>query len=150
MLILAKFAFVFIFGLHGTERGALAGAGQQAPDFTVNTSLKSGEIHFSVFPPAKHHINVKAPMDAEDLISHRHFKPLSVTEKSVLFSIKAVSSRNFALRLFLCDDAKTFCERHEVVVKWVGADSSANEPKPTEQSFEKKLAAPLKTATLRR
>lgn len=90
----------------------------QAPDFTATATKRGTAVIVKILPPPGHHINAKAPLDLEDLASKTHYGPATVKESEATFKLKLSGSRTFAARAFLCDNAKTYCERHEVQLKW--------------------------------
>ncbi len=102
-----------------------ARAAAQAPDFTVTTKASASRLEVVATPPAGHHINIKAPMELEDLTAKKHIKASSAQEHRTVFKLPGTQPRDLTVRLFLCDDANKYCERHEVHLKWDGKEAAA-------------------------
>lgn len=81
----------------------------QAPDFT----LKSDQSTVVATPPIGHHFNIQAPMLLEFAATHKKLKPTKATERQITFRLSSFNEA-YTVALFLCDDAKTYCEKHQV------------------------------------
>jgi thioredoxin-like negative regulator of GroEL len=120
-----------------------------APDFSLEhkAGAKTGTAVWVAKPPARHHINIQAPMSVESTVDHKEFKPVAKDPMAVQFQIPAASRGPLKFTLYLCDDQNTFCEKH---VLEVGSDTKAQanvkvEEKPT-ASGETRLRNILQTA----
>ncbi|MEK7692230.1 MAG: thioredoxin family protein, partial [Bdellovibrionota bacterium] len=99
---------------------AIAGP-STAPDFTIQAAItKTGSLQLSVSPPPKHHLNREAPTWLRLSGSKDKLKPALVTEAGAEFSLPEAKPVQFEIELYLCDDANTFCERHNVQNAWDG------------------------------
>lgn len=90
------------------------GATAQAPDFTLGIKASGKALEVTATPPVGHHINTAAPMELEDLTTKTSFKCSSAKEQKVVFKLKDAQKHALAATLYLCDNAKTFCEKHRV------------------------------------
>ncbi|MBI3558299.1 MAG: thioredoxin family protein [Deltaproteobacteria bacterium] len=120
-------------------------AAAQAPDFTVTTEMSAGHIQVVATPPPGHHINVKAPMELEDLTRKKHIPASATNEKRTTFKLSGLEPRELTVRLFLCDDANKYCERHEVHLKWDGkaaAPEASAAPAPNKTPHAQNAGAP--------
>jgi thiol-disulfide isomerase/thioredoxin len=81
----------------------------KAPEFTIQ--VDQGKLIAT--SPANYHFNIQAPMSLKVAGSETAgIKPVSATEKQVTFAMPAGAT--YHLSIYMCDDAKTFCEKHEV------------------------------------
>jgi thiol-disulfide isomerase/thioredoxin len=94
----------------------------QAPDFTISAAEKAARLEVTAMPPAGHHINIKAPMSTEGA------KVGSSAQTGVTFVFPDAKPRDYTISLFLCDNANTFCEKHQVSGKWDGKSTGAAAP----------------------
>jgi len=89
-----------------------------APDFQVQTKHGNTMVNLDATPPPRHHFNAKAPMNV--LFGKKKILPSESSEQRVRFNIQVKqlpdSSSDGIVSLYLCDDANTYCERHEVPV----------------------------------
>jgi tetratricopeptide (TPR) repeat protein/thiol-disulfide isomerase/thioredoxin len=108
----------------------LALAALKAPDFTVQTAVSGGKISVQVKAPAGHHFNTDAPMSLELESTHSRIKPKSSAPTQVTFEVPSAAKDSAKVALYLCDDAKTFCEKHQVSIAWEGKAGAA----PTSKS----------------
>ncbi|MGZ3687276.1 MAG: thioredoxin fold domain-containing protein [Bdellovibrionota bacterium] len=90
------------------SRFTFADSHLKAPDFTIR--LQSGSVT-AVAPPA-HHFNLQAPIQAT--ADGDRLKLKSKSEQELIFATPSKSPAAVEVSAFLCDDAKTFCERHQV------------------------------------
>jgi hypothetical protein len=101
-----------------------AGVSQQrAPQFRVTTQLKrqgdeKGYLELKAIAPAHHHFNLQAPMSLVQLESKEVWKPVQMKAQEIYFRVMRPQVANFEMILFLCDEAKTFCEKQKVAVQW--------------------------------
>ena len=95
---------------------AAAFADLKAPDFTLRSQLGETNWVITATAPKGHHFNVNAPMSLKAVgPSKALMRPSSASEKEVQFKApKTAAVASYVISLFLCDDAKTFCEKHEV------------------------------------
>ncbi|MBI3542762.1 MAG: thioredoxin family protein, partial [Deltaproteobacteria bacterium] len=105
----------------------------QAPDFTVVAGTKAGKPELVAAPPAGHHFNVKAPMELDDSATGSKLEPSKATTKAVTFRFADARARQAIVRLYLCDDANKYCEKHEVSLKVEGSAGPAD-PAPRPQA----------------
>lgn len=91
-----------------------------APDFTMTVAPNAGNLEVTAAPPAAHHFNIEAPMSLAEPGAKKPLKPKSATKDQVLFQLAGTQPRHFAVTLYLCDDANTYCEKHVVASKWDG------------------------------
>jgi thiol-disulfide isomerase/thioredoxin len=94
----------------------------QAPDFTITAVEKAARLEVTAVPPAGHHINIKAPMSTEGA------QVGSSAQTGVTFVFPDAKPRDYTISLFLCDNANTFCEKHQVSGKWDGKSTGAAAP----------------------
>jgi thiol-disulfide isomerase/thioredoxin len=92
----------------------------KAPDFTVRATVAQGKVSVQAKAPTGHHFNTDAPMSLELASNHSRFKPKKSAPTEVLFEVTSSAKDSAKVALFLCDDAKTFCERHLIQVSWEG------------------------------
>jgi thiol-disulfide isomerase/thioredoxin/tetratricopeptide (TPR) repeat protein len=122
----------------------LAHADLKAPDFTLKSHADGLSWTITATPPGGHHFNTEAPMSLKAVgPSKALMKPASVSEKEVQFKApKTAAQATYLISIYLCDDAKTFCEKHEVQYTPGGgvsqaratADGSSAEPSGTQPS----------------
>jgi thiol-disulfide isomerase/thioredoxin len=112
---LLSFAFL-LFGL----TVAYGAPTLKAPEFTVRLD-KTDQSKLIAIAPANYHFNIQAPMSLKVVgsatagaSSKAQEKPESATEAKVTFKIPGTASATYHLSIYMCDDAKTFCEKHEV------------------------------------
>ncbi|MBS1985870.1 MAG: thioredoxin family protein [Bdellovibrionales bacterium] len=115
----------------------------QAPDFTLQVKpSKRGELDVTALAPARHHINVDAPMFILAGESTTKGAPTSKTKTEAHFLLPA-STKTFAVSLYLCDDANTFCEMHTLKSTWTpGQAKATTQPAAT---FSSKFSKVLKS-----
>lgn len=121
--------------------GVAAIAGLKAPDFTVQTSVAQGKTRVEAKAPAGHHFNTDAPMSLETESNHQRIKPKKSGPTEVDFEVPSAAKDSAKLTLFLCDDAKTFCERHLVQISWEGQAGAHAALKSTSTETEKSASA---------
>ncbi|MEW6056620.1 MAG: thioredoxin fold domain-containing protein [Bdellovibrionota bacterium] len=85
-----------------------------APDFKLAVTPQGSKVLLVATPPAGHHFNVDAPMQLEEGNAKNKLKPSKATEQRIEFLATAGKERTYKATLYLCDDAKTFCEKHVV------------------------------------
>lgn len=107
--------------------GASMALAAQAPDFSVSLKSVKNSLELTASPPANHHVNIQAPMFVS--AGTDKTKPAKATEQKVLFRLHNNGPAEYRVTLYLCDDKKTFCEKHEVSAKW---ESKAGTPGPAE------------------
>ncbi|WP_413293507.1 hypothetical protein ACLSU7_00205 [Bdellovibrio sp. HCB185ZH] len=74
----------------------------------INTTLDKG-FHFSV--PSPSGLYIDGEMGSID--------PVKKTEKLIQFDATKAGDKPFTISFYVCDDAKTVCESHEVALKIV-------------------------------
>ncbi len=116
----------------------LANAALKAPDFVVQTTPSNGKVNVQASAPAGHHFNTDAPMSLELESSHSRIKPTKSAPAQVVFEIPSAAKDSAKVALFLCDDAKSFCERHLVSVSWEGkAGAKKSAPQTSSHGAQK-------------
>jgi thiol-disulfide isomerase/thioredoxin/tetratricopeptide (TPR) repeat protein len=100
----------------------------QAPDFTTATLVKNGSTIIVATAPANHHFNLKAPMGLNVItavntkaVTH---KPKLINKHEVKFEISTTTYSSLNVSLYLCDDANTYCEKHNVTLGQRGAQTA--------------------------
>jgi thiol-disulfide isomerase/thioredoxin len=109
----------------------------KAPEFTV----QSDQGKLVAIAPANYHFNIEAPMSLKVLgsatagaSSKALEKPESATEAKIIFKIPSATSATYHLSIYMCDDAKTFCEKHEVDYAPSSQSSGSSAPTATTSS----------------
>ncbi|MEO5968659.1 MAG: thioredoxin family protein [Bdellovibrionia bacterium] len=100
-----------------------------APDFDVAVKKIKGTLEIKAAAPALHHFNLQAPMSVTQAGTSFTQKPSEAHDHTVLFKIKNMGSADYEVLLFLCDDAKTYCEKHKVSTTWNGEKSEIQKQK---------------------
>jgi thioredoxin-like negative regulator of GroEL len=95
----------------------------KAPDFQVAMLKKAAGLEVVAVPPTQHHFNIAAPLSFKDKRTGKNLHAERVNEREIRFVVPDAKAGEFQLSLYLCDNAKTFCERHSVLTQWNG-DSS--------------------------
>ena len=98
----------------------------KAPEYTV-TLLKQegGKTTFQAHPPKAHHFNIDAPQSLRVKIGEAKVErktPSKNTEGEIQFEIASAKAASLVFSLYLCDDAKTFCEKREIAANWNGKE----------------------------
>lgn len=125
-----------------------ATASSLAPDFIVQQNLSSGGISLKATPPTGHHFNIQAPAQlvlnskTSENIAPKALKPTTLKENQSFFNVSTSDlspDRNaYSLTLYLCDDKKSFCEKHVVsglfhsIPKGMINQPSLHQPSPTD------------------
>ena len=95
-----------------------------APDFIVTAKSQDSKLLISALPPKGHHFNKDAPkfvtVSPGSNGQNGRIAPKKSSEKELGFELPSDSPGSFTLSAYLCDDALTFCEKHDVSVKWDG------------------------------
>ena len=130
----------------------------RAPDFKVTASKIKEGLEIKAIAPALHHFNLQAPMSAARAGTSISLKPSQALEQIILFKVKDTSPANYEVLLYLCDNAKTYCEKHKVSASWNGekseiqAQSKGPDPAslnstlhPSEKHTDKPLASASQT-----
>jgi tetratricopeptide (TPR) repeat protein len=112
-------------------------AALKAPDFTVQTTAAHGKVSVQATAPKGHHFNTDAPMSLELASNHSRIKPKKSSPAEVLFEVPNAAKDSAKVALFLCDDAKTFCERHLVQAAWEGQAGALAASKSSASEVEK-------------
>jgi|GEM_PF-6518022 len=86
----------------------------QAPDFSVSAQSTVKGIRLTACPPARNHINIQAPMFLTSRTSSEKIRPILARQDRVEFLVPTQIPGPFEINLFLCDDKKTYCEKHTV------------------------------------
>jgi thiol-disulfide isomerase/thioredoxin len=85
------------------------------------------------------HLNAEGPASATFDNLEAIFKPTKKTEKEIIFKI-VQKSKSARINFYVCDDKKTVCEQHKVVVDLVtGKASTPEEKKSTLQKTTEKF-----------
>ncbi len=100
--------------------------GAQAPASDIRAKKTDGKLRIVATPASRHHFNVDAPNQA--ISDGARSKPVVLSEQSVEFEFPATEPRELKLTLYVCDDAKTFCERQESDASWTGSELKVNVP----------------------
>jgi thioredoxin-like negative regulator of GroEL len=120
----------YIMGMSSVFMFSVAAhAALKAPDFTVSTAQERGKTSVSASAPAGHHFNTDAPMSLELESNHTRLKPKKSAPTQVDFEVPSASKDSAKIALYMCDDAKTFCEKHQVNVNWEGQAPAGTESK---------------------
>ena len=85
--------------------------------FTLSAQPKTFGLEVVAVPPPHHHFNIKAPMFLSSF-SHKKLIPSHTTDRKIRFKIADSYTPEFRVHLFLCDDAKTYCEKQLVIANW--------------------------------
>lgn len=131
-----------LLGMVGTGLSLLSSAAAlaalKAPDFTVQAIAAQGKTSVQARAPSGHHFNTDAPMTLETESNHQRVKPKKSSPTEVDFEVPSAAKDSAKVTLFLCDDAKTFCEKHLVTTSWEGkAGAPAVAPKSKSAKAEK-------------
>ncbi|HCM40512.1 MAG: hypothetical protein A2070_14580 [Bdellovibrionales bacterium GWC1_52_8] len=93
-------------------------ATMMAPDFTLAIQERAGTFQVIASPPATTHFNQEAPAWLQITGGNKggeKLKPSAKTKTSVVFVPQATDTETeFTVSLYLCDEANTFCENHQV------------------------------------
>ncbi len=105
------------------------------PQMSVQGPLDSQELVLK--PPTAHHFNIQAPNTLANGNSVKT-KPSSADESELRFSLANAKPGTLTLSVYVCDDAKTFCELHRFEAKWDGKKLADAKPAPesTETAHE--------------
>ena len=87
-------------------------ADMKAPDFALQSEKSGSNWTVTATAPAAHHFNLQAPISLHSGTSV--IKPTQSSEHQIVFQVPALNSDSLRIALYLCDDAKTFCEKHEL------------------------------------
>lgn len=109
MNFFVKMAVIVGLVLEGTANAA--DPNLKAPDFQLKTQHSGSSLVIHAFPPSAHHFNIDAPMALT--VGGGKYKPKSASPKEVSFEVPSTMNE-IRVALYLCDDAKTYCEKHEV------------------------------------
>lgn len=110
-----KFGFFFtILAWMTLNQTALQLWALQAPDFSVSAHSTPQGIRVTTRPPARNHMNIQAPMFLKVPNSSVKIRPILAREDRVDFLVPTQTPGPFEINLFLCDDKKTYCEKHTV------------------------------------
>lgn len=113
----------------------------QAPDFKISVENGASGLMLEATPPSQHHINIHAPMDLFDGLTHH--KPSSSTPQKARFQLAKSAKIDLIVSLYLCDEKNTYCEKHSVSIKL--ADDKLESPSTTPSHSE--AARDLHSAT---
>ena len=117
---------VALFALTMIGLGSLSASGStdvapvlKAPPFTVDVRVTpQSELEFKARPPASHHFNIEAPISLTTK-DGRSFAAVVKRENEILFHTPIPTpGADYTFSLYLCDDAKTFCEKHALTGRW--------------------------------
>jgi tetratricopeptide (TPR) repeat protein len=114
---------------------------RKAPEFKLVGTKNLGGLEIVATPPEGHHFNIKAPMSIvlesapPATETTKTEKPVAALESKIRFRV--ASAVGYRVSLFICDDAKTFCEKHVVHATW----DSKNSQLISETSTGDKLVA---------
>lgn len=97
----------------------------------INTTLDKG-FHFSV--PSPSGLYIDGEMGAID--------PVKKTEKLIQFDATKAGNKPFTISFYVCDDAKTVCESHEVALK-IEKKKLVKIEKPQPQMVKPETGAPV-------
>lgn len=86
----------------------------QSEDFSVLARKTRKGLEVIATPPSGVHINIQAPMSLETETKDHRYSPWSAQEEEVIFLLPLQIPGPFLITLFLCDEKKTFCEKHKV------------------------------------
>jgi thiol-disulfide isomerase/thioredoxin len=108
---------LFLFPLNG--RATLENKHLQgAPDFTVTAKQVKGNLEIQATAPSLHHFNLQAPMSLKRLGTSSSQKPNQAQSQTISFKLEDASTAKYEVILYLCDDAKTYCEKRKVLAQW--------------------------------
>jgi thioredoxin-like negative regulator of GroEL len=103
-------------------------AALKAPDFTLHSEHRGYTWLIVATAPPAHHFNTDAPMSLKTELKTStktepsSLKPELATANEVRFKVpETLATRSLKISLFLCDDAKTFCEKHEIDYNLAGS-----------------------------
>ena len=152
----SRFISVVVFFVAATV--AYGAPTLKAPEFTVQLD-KADQSKLIATAPANYHFNIEAPMSLRVVgnatagaSSKALEKPESATEAKITFAIPgkipSAATATYHLSIYMCDDAKTFCEKHEVDYSpssQSSGQSSTSSTSPAMTSAESAPAANAKT-----
>jgi thioredoxin-like negative regulator of GroEL len=108
-----------------------------APDFQVNATSQDGTVFVSAKAAKGFHFNLEAPHSLE--ANSQKIKPSKETEAELDFRVERPTS--LAINAYVCDDQKTFCEKHIVQASWDGKNLTLNHANIATASDEKPHAS---------
>ena len=85
-----------------------------APDFLVSVTGSGDYRTVLISPPKGHHFNTKAPHTFEYDLNKKIIVKVPKKVNPTHISYEAPAHAHFRASAFLCDDAKTFCEKHSI------------------------------------
>jgi thioredoxin-like negative regulator of GroEL len=95
---------------------SLANAASMAPDFQIATSSQNGVVTLTAKARPGFHFNLDAPHFLE--VGSQKIKASRESESELSYAVP--NPRALRLSAYLCDDQKTFCEKHVVQATWDG------------------------------
>jgi thioredoxin-like negative regulator of GroEL len=110
-----------ILALFFTLTSSFANAALLAPDFQVQATSSGSELSITAKASKGFHFNLGAPHFLE--MNSQKIKTSKESEAELDFQIPNTGA--FSLNAYLCDDQKTFCEKHVVQASWDGKNLTA-------------------------
>jgi thioredoxin 1 len=108
-----------------------------APDFQVNATSQDAAVSVTDKAAPGFHFNLDAPHFLET--NSQKIKPSKETEAELDFQIKQPTV--VTINAYLCDDQKTFCEKHIVQASWDGKSFAINPANVAASSSDKSQGA---------
>lgn len=118
---------------------SLATSRAPEPGFEVR-KLPGGALRITASAQKGFHFNRDAPQSV--LAGKIRFKPSLLEESRVSFTLAGGGRTALSFTLYLCDDAKSFCERQVIEAEWTGQELSLGK-----KSAPTAAAAPAAAAT---
>ncbi|MDR3607704.1 MAG: thioredoxin family protein [Oligoflexia bacterium] len=111
-------------------------ASLHAPDYSLTGRTNDAGLEITAVAPDGHHFNLKAPSHAFAPDSASAIKPAQASEKKIVFRFSGSAPGIYATSLYLCDDARTFCEKKKEQLAWhtTQNQSAAKSDEPTGQT----------------
>lgn len=103
-----------------------AWAGFKAPDPILTAKAAGPNLILEATPPSGHHFNREAPKFVT--LGQSKLNPTFGTERLLRYELPIGAEGNFNFEVFLCDEAKTFCERHVLHGAWKAGLLSVSKP----------------------
>jgi len=99
----------------------------KAPDFALTMKRVGDFRQVDATPPLKYHFNLKAPVTLQINGQYSSASPISKTEELIRFIIPNRGTQTkVTVSIYLCDNYRTFCERHTKNAHWDENNSGVN------------------------
>lgn len=91
---------------------------ERGPKIEYSAHLAQTGLELAAKAPPQHHFNLQAPYSLSREGAAGAIAPSRLDDHEVQYKIPNPDKARFHLGLYLCDDAKTFCQRRTVEVYW--------------------------------